>query len=475
MSSRHVARTLAAWTAGKPLPRGSTLHVRVAKPKDILQVAFLRMGGESSPWAIGFGHPSEEPRVLSVGEARNRDDVAAMVAEFAPTLLAHFADSSRLRQLWVPGPSHLVMLDNIAHRYAHAMKAADPKRLETLRRLGRLSIWLHNEAHRPGSLHVVDATSALRTSFAFPADNLRLAHLGFQLALLGTGGGLRDRLEAALDAERLAVSTSLSPVLERDVLEPLVGRLKKSAPDAGKSAARTAIEKVLRAETLRRLGLVEMAIDLLRNDPRPQNPGLDVLEEVSLDELQGYLGAKYILHADTERSGDAAAYRYLGQLASSARANEVILHHDREMQDEEIADGRAVRGIIQRIRNDGAGRKTIPVWTVRCRQGGLHMREGQKAVVAGLPGRKVRIGEITESPDGSRLIEVVVTGWIRANELNGHAVPAATDASLKSTEVTLLPDAAADLLEGQRSRVWRKDGPGEWLTHGAAKAKVKAS
>ena len=89
-SADHVTQRLAAWKAGKPLPWGTTLHFPVASPEDILVVAFVRMGGESSPWGIVAGHPGEKPQTFTVPEARNRELVAAMCEQFAPLLLEHF-------------------------------------------------------------------------------------------------------------------------------------------------------------------------------------------------------------------------------------------------------------------------------------------------------------------------------------------------------------------------------------------------
>ena len=93
MTGHQAVRRLMAFAAGKPLPHGETLCVpkpgRTLVPDDALVVAFVRMGGESSPWGVAFGHPGRKPDVLMVPEARTRDYVADMMAEFAPVLLRH--------------------------------------------------------------------------------------------------------------------------------------------------------------------------------------------------------------------------------------------------------------------------------------------------------------------------------------------------------------------------------------------------
>ena len=113
MISREVVRRLRAFHAGRPIPKGETLHNATVDDSNTLIVAFLKMGGESRPWAIAYGYPNESPKTLYVPEGRNRDLVADMCAEFAPILLEHLRtpgyvrdepagldDLAPLRQLW---------------------------------------------------------------------------------------------------------------------------------------------------------------------------------------------------------------------------------------------------------------------------------------------------------------------------------------------------------------------------------------
>src|SRR6185436_3572277 len=55
MSSRTLARRLVSFRDGRALPCGETRHLPIAQPRNLLMLAFLRMGGESSPWAVGYG------------------------------------------------------------------------------------------------------------------------------------------------------------------------------------------------------------------------------------------------------------------------------------------------------------------------------------------------------------------------------------------------------------------------------------
>src|SRR3954469_3365871 len=229
MSDNEVLKRIRAFAAGKPVPRGTALPFRKPKPQD-LRLAFVRMGGESAPWGVAWQSGRDAPKVLTIGEARDRDAVAGMMEQLAPVLLAHlghpeYAKGSGQRgALWLPGPTHLEMLHNVAISYRSVKKAPEP-RLSRLRALSRAATWIFRESQRPGQTDVVDAAWALRTSYAYPADDLRQAHLGFLLAWL-EAGTREERLARAQLAERTSVATTLDPVLERDELEERVQKLR---------------------------------------------------------------------------------------------------------------------------------------------------------------------------------------------------------------------------------------------------------
>ena len=59
---RRSRPTTAGLRSGKPLPRGETLRVKRLPDEQILILAFVKMGGESSPWGIAYGRPGRSPR-----------------------------------------------------------------------------------------------------------------------------------------------------------------------------------------------------------------------------------------------------------------------------------------------------------------------------------------------------------------------------------------------------------------------------
>ena len=163
MRPDEAIKRLQAWHAGRPLPAYQTRHFAIAADEDLLIVAFVRMGGESAPWGIAWGHPDKRPEIRTVPEARNREAVAEMVAKFAPVLLEHYWSPLThpahratglntelpLRQVWMPNGSHIDMLHFLAYSYSFT-KFGDATRYNTLNALGRLAGWLFREHDRPG-------------------------------------------------------------------------------------------------------------------------------------------------------------------------------------------------------------------------------------------------------------------------------------------------------------------------------------
>lgn len=483
MNGEQVVRRLRAWAEGHPLPRGSTRHFPIAAPRDLLILSFVRMGGESAPWGICYGHPGTRPTVLTVPEARNRDLVADMVARFAPTLLRHFghpeyagAGDGQLRQLWLPNPTHLEMLHNLAYAYTFTKWGAR----ERLNALGRLAGWLFREAMRPGQVTVMVATDALRSMYSFPAEDVRQAHLGFLLAWLETRGNREARLRAAADAEQHSVATSLDPAVERERLDDLVDEWNEARrKEDGTAAARLdkAVGSGLQPELLRRHTLVEKAIEVLRRDPRLKNPGVAQLQDASLEErayqylrLEGQFaaageGPAFTPSPETDRHPAAAAARYYIHQASEELQTAALIHYDQEMQEEAIAAGDAFRGPIVSVTDEGTGRKTIPVWVVEAPdESPLRLREGSRLCVAGLPDRTVIVRGLERTATGAIRLKVEVTGLKTRPRESGSRVRPAADKAHLGTTVLLVPTSMERMTRLKARKIWQK-GAGSWLTH----------
>jgi len=158
--------------------------------------------------------------------------------------------------------------------------------MDVLNALGRLSGWLFRDSSRRGCQHLVAGSAALREAYAFPAQDLRQAHLGYLLAWLTTEGTRDQRMAAAAEAEGLPISPTMDPSLERDFLEKPLSRRRQLLRD-GKSTAQEEgeVESVLHAELTRRWDLCTKAYDVMAGSDRRVNVGVDSLVKSAMGEF----------------------------------------------------------------------------------------------------------------------------------------------------------------------------------------------
>ncbi len=486
-------RRLRAFAEGRPLPRGATIHFPVKKSESPLIVAFVKMGGESSPWGIAWGSPGCPPQIASTADPRKRDDVADMVMSFAPVLLEHlghpeFASGGSwsaenlmpLRQVWLPNATHVEMLHFLDFAYTRTRSRDEASRW-LLNAVGRACGWLFRESRRPGQVVVMSAAEALRNSHTFPAEDARQAHLGYLLAWLETDGNREQRLARAGVAEQQSMATALDPTLERERLEPLVAEFneaERAGAERRQGKAEAAIEAILREELLRRFQLTERAHARLRADPRPDNDGIGVLVNASREEhwyqylrLERRLadtedGPPVTAGTETDHHPAAAGARFFVFESSQAVHESVLVHHDPELQAEAIAEGRGVRGRIVEVWDEGEGRAKHPFWLVESRgQAPTRIREGSALCVAGLPNRILYVHSIEErAGEDLWCFTLEVTGCKTRPKNGPPEVLAAADQQLTGTAVTLLPKVVSDISRIKSRKIWRRDRPGSWLT-----------
>ena len=492
MKERDTVRRLLAFREGQPLPRGETKHVHIASDDDLLVVGFVRMGGESRPWGIAFGHPNTDPMILTVPEGRNRDLVANMCSTFGPRLLGHlrtpgflrgppdeWADLRPIRQVWLPNGSHIDMLHHLAFAYTFTRWGAEATTV--LNPLGRAVGWLFREAQRPGQQHVIAATEALRTSYTFPAQPARLEHLGFLLAWLDDDLSPAERLAGAHEAERLAMSTTLDPTVERSRTEDPLAEWHEAREREDADAERAAAEKIrdcLENELRRRYRLTVGAIEQLREDTRRTNRGVAQLVTEGLKEqwyqhtrleLQRHSeedGPAFTPSPETDRYPAAAGSRYMVHLASAELAESVLLHDDLDLQAEAIARGDGFGGTITDVENRGTGRRVDPVWTVSNPDPGpLRLRRGNWVCVIGLPQRVGKILTVADEPDGTRTFEVEIIRYKTKPPSAPPGTLSAADSTLVGTQVGLVRHSDGQISRMKSRRIWSRDNPGSWLTH----------
>jgi len=505
MSRHDVFERLRAWDEGGAIPNGHTLPWLRATADDRLVLAFVRMGGESSPWGIAIGRPDAPPEFFTCAEPRNADLHAAFVLAAADALLRHVEHPSllpdderlmllameaplrarvRLRQLWVPGSSHLDMLHFLDFRYTHA-NTGEPKVVRRLQAFGRACGWLFRESTRPGQVRVFDATARLRRAYTFPAEPARQSHLGYLLAWLVPGRTRDERLADAREREGLPVSVTMSPAYERAVLEPLVTRYNAARDDApAQAAVAREIHDALVPELRRRWELTAQAMSILDADPRESNPHLDAVidlgsaecfheywknEAKGLDPSLSDEQRRYLVHdPETDYAPARAARRYFAHLHAAELAAGELVHGDATLAEQSLDAGNGFRGTIRAVEREAiAGKKSGPIlWTIECSaDDSLRLREETSVC---LVGARKRIGRIRSlvTVGAVRTVVLQMTDGLTRRALPD--VPEAADvAAHVGTTVTFLEQAAAGFTQMKIFRVGHTDGPGAWLTHAA--------
>ncbi len=498
MNGFQLMRRLRAYGEGRPIPCGRTKHVDVVPGSQALLLAFLRMGGETAPWGVGWKHPGKPAKFVTVPEPRDRELIAQMLAgEFTDDLAEHMLHPAvvratydrknlpSLQQVWVAGPSHLEMLHLIAMSFAFVKKGA-ADRVRKLQVLGRTANFLFLQGQRPGQQMVVDATQLLRGAYAFPADDLRQAHLGFLLAWLQTEGDVAARIDAAAKAEALAVSTALAPTVDRERLVPLVeaynlatagrgedGRWKRMPENEIAKDARSKADAVLREELERRLQIIEKARDHYLRDRRIVNPGVRLLTEATrlqhwydyLKPHQDEMENRRAFHpsAITDRNPKGAAIRYLEMEADEARRVEALSAADEELVDEILGGGEGFVGTIVSVVDETADeRRTTPVWRVRS-EGlpPLRLKVGDEVKLQEFPKRIGAVGAIDADTKG-RVFELEITGAKRKPK-EMPSIRAAEDPKLVGRKVTFLTLPNAYFSRERTNKVRFGVGPGDWL------------
>jgi hypothetical protein len=464
------------------------------------------MAGESRPWGIAWGAVGTEPKIRSVPDGRMRDDVGVLCADFAEDLLVHMrvhnftydpapepshAGPDDLRQVWLPNGQHVAMLHNLSYTYSQTKFGGTNQ--EILRALGRLSGWMFRETSRAGSQHVVSASALLDEAYVFPAQDVRTAHLGFQLAWLETKDALDGRLRAAAEAEAKPVSPTLDPDLERDRVADLVDAWQKGRrDDTDVSGKAHEIEEILTDELRRRWELTERAYHVIEVDERPVNAGVaDLVEKahaefyyqhqrIELRHTDPTLGPAFIAHPETDFHGSAAASRYLLHAASAEAHANALVHADDALFAETIADGRAFIAHVVDVwvlaipSASGRGRPAQkPHWKLRLDPSLPHrLREGARVTPWGSPGHEATIVEL--NADAHDLYVTIEWTQRKTVAINHELVAKPNDEVWEGREVEFVQSDASSLTARRSRRVWAaKDGPGAWLTHGRASVPIE--
>ena len=498
MTMREIVRQLNAAKACAPIHRYSTIHMRLEE--NPMMIAFVRMAGESRPWAVAYGRfLDDEPKILSVPDGRNKLAVGKMCEALAEDFLEYFRVTGytwdpitkettieeSFPQLWVPSARHVEMFHHLQYAFWRVRKGDD--RTQPLTVFARLSGWLFRESTRLGQQAVVDASKLFRDSYVFPTDNSSLGQLGACIEWFNPHSDLKNARLQVRKAAELRDSPTLDPELDNKVFAPLIQkRIDLAAEGQDTESIDMQIANNLAPEVLRRWELVRRAYQVIANDTREANVGVDDLANSTLQSFYSQfqrieenmqdpdMGPAYTQHPETDFHGSAAASNYFVMTAADTAYIAKLVHDDEELQAEALASGKAFMADVVLVQNTGTGRTTTPIWNLRVQVGEkLRIREGE------------RYSPLSEAQHGVlvRSVEIIdaATLEISVEWTDRKTVPLENPISARPVDpewvghrMMFVPKDGSEFDKSKSRAVWNAaGGPGAWLTHGAAPAKIE--
>ena len=378
----EVGFRLLAHLRQEPVLRVAANPHRIGDEHCRMVAAFVRMGGESSPWGVAWKVADAKTEVRFAPEPRNRTAVQDMLVDFARALDDHFEDGEAdLPQLFLPGPTHVDMLQFLAIRHARG-KIGTPQTLALLQRMGRRCYQLFDATKNRNRTHCLDMTSVLRSIYAFPCEPAREAHLGLLVAWLEAA----DKVAAAHAAEMLPVSTSIDPEIERRIQQE-IERHRRGDPGAAPK-----IGRVIAAELERRIDVTARAIRAAASAV-DENPGVARIVDASLGEMTRFTdreaqrtpgdlagGPGITGHALADASG------FVGFEADQIAAHRALVPHDRMLQAQLIDSGSGIEGAVHSVGRRPVGKSSRVQLELDCPMDILvRFRVGDKLVATTKP------------------------------------------------------------------------------------------
>ncbi|MEU8656194.1 hypothetical protein [Actinoplanes philippinensis] len=241
MSTLTALARAQAVVAGRAQPIATVRHLHVHDHPLVL-IPLVMAGEANAPLAAMAGTDPARPRLLTVGQPRNRDERFAFAADLAATLVPYvdsFATDTedvavdrgrdvRQRyvdapQIWVPNPAGVEFLRLFGRSTRFRKTDGDNPVPAAVPLLGRWLTFFANTAEMPGSALLVNAVQALGLHWVTGQSSAEDAQFGVQLAWIEGGAA------AAREAENGPVAgPATDPDFDNRVLAPLIER---SAPE----------------------------------------------------------------------------------------------------------------------------------------------------------------------------------------------------------------------------------------------------
>ena len=445
----------------QPMLRVAANPYRIGSASSRMVAAFVRMGGESSPWGVAWKLGRRRTEFRFAPEPRNRAAVQEMLIDFANALDGHFEDGELdLPQLFLPGATHVEMIHFLAIRHTRGT-IGDERMLPVLQRMGRRCYELFEATRNRNRTHCLDMTAVLRRLYAFPCEPAREAHLGYLVSWLEPG----NKSLAAREAERLTVSTSIDPRVEGEMEKPV------AAYGAGDPHAAKLIGAMLEKELARRIDLTIRAIEAA-TDAADENPGVDSLVEASRGDI-----ARFSEREATRRPGDIGggagmtghamgdAANFAGFEADQIAAQRALVPHDHLLQTQLIESGSGVEGSVQEIVRVAKGRTHRIQIDLACPDETLvRFRVGDKLVGTTPPATNTEWQvEAIDQDAGHRRIRLISSKALAMDQAprngsEGVRFCSLEDPSLKLRLLSKIREASSDDPDDQTLGQWILEG-----------------
>jgi hypothetical protein len=263
-----------AYAAGRAVPIATVRHLYV-HDRPLVLIPYAMAGEANAPLAALVGSARSDPRLLVVGQPRNRDQRFAFAANLGDLLAAYLdpftgvaepiaVDRGRdvryrfidAPQLWVPntGGVDFLRLFGRSTRFRsvdgdHPVPAAVPL-------LGRWLTFFANSAEVPGSSLLVNAVQALGLHWATGQSSAEDAQLAALLAWIEPPAGTSGQAAARIAEDAPSAGPATDPDFDNRVLAPLIA-----------ASAVAELTAVLRGRLIGTWRLMWRTLDLLRALP----------------------------------------------------------------------------------------------------------------------------------------------------------------------------------------------------------------
>lgn len=280
MSTLTALARAQAFAGGRAEPIATVRHLHV-HDRPMVLIPLAMAGEANAPLAIMAGTSAAEPRLLVVGQPRNRDERFAFAAALASVLLPYLESFTgvaepvavdrgrdvRYRftdapQVWVPNTGGLDFLRLFGRSTRFRTVDGEYPVEPGVPLLGRWLTFLANSAELAGSSLLLNAVQALGLHWATGQSSAEDASLAALLAWISPPPGLSVFDAARLAEQSAPAGPATDPEFDNKVLAPLIA-------DADLAQLTTALREVLTPTWT----LMWQTLDLLRSLPAGSRVG----------------------------------------------------------------------------------------------------------------------------------------------------------------------------------------------------------